>query len=162
MPDINMQKKIELLSQKVSEYFNIEQIPISFDDTILDDSRLNIKPKFSIVINRKFKNDYFECAKAITHEYRHLFQIVYSYYYDDEIATNWKRALQTMKSSENADIINDDDEHASYAYQELEIDAFAFTKYYLDNYEDMTVVHPNKLYEKIITKYIENNRHLFN
>ena len=29
-------------------------------------------------------------AKAITHEYRHLFQIVYSYYYDDEIATNWK------------------------------------------------------------------------
>jgi len=40
MPDINMQKKIELLSQKVSEYFNIEQIPISFDDTILDDSRL--------------------------------------------------------------------------------------------------------------------------
>lgn len=55
MPDINMQKKIELLSQKVSEYFNIEQIPISFDDTILDDSRLNIKPKFSIVTNRKFK-----------------------------------------------------------------------------------------------------------
>jgi hypothetical protein len=67
-----------------------------------------------------------------------------------------------MKSSENADIINDDDEHASYAYRELEIDAFAFSKYYLDNYEDMTVVQPNKLYEKIITKYIENNRHLFN
>ena len=64
MPDINMQKKIELLSQKVSEYFNIEQIPISFDDTILDDSRLNIKPKFSIVINGKFKNDYF---KLYTH-----------------------------------------------------------------------------------------------
>jgi len=29
-----------------------------------------------------------------------------------------------MKSSENANIINDEDEHASYAYQELEIDAF--------------------------------------
>lgn len=158
MPDINMQKKIELLSQKVSAYFNIEQIPISFDDTILDDSRLNIKPKFSIVINRKFKNDYFECAKAITHEYRHLFQIVYSYHYDDEIATNWKRALKTMKSSENADIINDDDEHASYAYQELEIDAFAFTKYYLGKYEDMIVVHPNKLYEKIIKKYINRSK----
>ena len=42
-----------------------------------------------------------------------------------------------MKSSENADIINDDDEHASYAYQELEIDAFAFTKYYLEKYENL-------------------------
>ena len=161
MPDINMQKKIELLSQKVSDYFNIEQIPISFDNTILDDSRLNIKPKFSIVINGKFKNDYFECAKAITHEYRHLFQIVYSYYYDDEIATNWKRELQTMKSSENADIIYDDEEHTDYAYQELEIDAFAFTKYYLCNYEDLIVVHPNKLYEEVIKKYIEKNKCFF-
>ncbi len=160
MPDINRQKKIELLSQKVSAYFNIEQIPISFDDTILDDSRLNIKPKFSIVINRKFKNDYFECAKAITHEYRHLFQIVYSYHYDDEIATNWKRALKTMKSSENADIINDDDEHASYAYQELEIDAFAFTKYYLERYENIKVIHPSKQYEDIIKKYIKFNKNL--
>ncbi len=34
MPGINMQKKIELLSQKVSDYFNIEQIPMSFYDDI--------------------------------------------------------------------------------------------------------------------------------
>lgn len=53
-----------------------------------------------------------------------------------------------MKSSENADIINDDDEHASYAYRELEIDAFAFSKYYLERYENIKVIHPNKLYEK--------------
>ena len=31
-----------------------------------------------------------------------------------------------MKSSENADIIKDEDKHASYAYQELEIDALHF------------------------------------
>ena len=54
----------------------------------------------------------------------HDYKFVNWYHYDDEIATNWKRELQIMKSSENANLINDEDEHASYAYQELEIDAF--------------------------------------
>jgi len=39
---------------------------------MIDDSRLYIKEEY-VAINKKFENDYVECAKAITHEYRHVF-----------------------------------------------------------------------------------------
>jgi hypothetical protein len=44
---------------------------------------------------------------------------------------------------------------SNYVSQELEIDDFAFTKYYLKNNEGLIVNHLKTAYEKVITKYID-------
>ena len=46
----------------------------------------------------------------------------------------------------------------NYIGQEIELDAFAFTKYYLEKYEGMVVTHPSDEYEKVIKIYISANR----
>jgi len=43
---------------------------------MIDDSRLYIKEEY-VGINIKYKDNYEECAKAIVHEYRHVFQFFY-------------------------------------------------------------------------------------
>ena len=62
-----MLNKIKPLIERVAEYLGVEIIPIEFD-YIVDDSRLVLRPEVKIVINCKYQDDYFECAKAITHE----------------------------------------------------------------------------------------------
>ena len=59
---------------------------------------------------------------------------------------------------ENTDIRSNIVDATRYAYQETELDAFAFTKYYLEMFEGMKVVHPSEAYEKVVEKYIEVNK----
>lgn len=54
-----MFNRLDKLTKRVVDYLGIELIPIEFDDTIEDDSRLTIRPKFMILINGKFQDDYF-------------------------------------------------------------------------------------------------------
>ena len=42
--------------------------------------------------------------------------------------------------------------------QDIEIDAFAFTKYFLKKHENMIVTHLNRQYEELIKMYIETNK----
>lgn len=83
--DDDMLEKIKALAERVAEYLGVEIIPIEFDN-IVDDSRLVLRPEVKIVINSKYQDDYFECAKAVTHEYRHLFQIFYANMFNDSRA----------------------------------------------------------------------------
>lgn len=50
---------------------------------------------------------------------------------------------------------------SNYVSQELEIDAFAFTKYYLEKDEGLIVNHLNTAYEKVISKYIYICKEIF-
>jgi len=146
--------KIEKLAERVTDYLGVEIVPIEFDDTIEDDSRLTLRPDIKILINAKFEDNYFECAKAIVHEYRHLFQILWAFQMEDKIAKRWRNAFHNATSSENADIITNVEDTTKYATQEIELDAFAFTKYYLEKHEGMEVNHPSAEYEKLIKQYI--------
>ena len=152
-----MLNKIKPLIERVAEYLGVEIIPIEFDN-IVDDSRLVLRPEVEIVINSKYQDDYFECAKAVTHEYRHLFQMYWVAIMKDERARRWKAAFVDPLTSENADITSNIADATRYAYQETELDAFAFTKYFLERFEGMKVVHPSEAYEKVIEKYVEVNR----
>lgn len=160
MKEYDINKKIETLSKKVVDHLGVEMIPISYDDSILDDSRLCVKPEVKLVINERHKNNYIECAKSIVHEFRHLFQIMYAFNFNDELAIRWRKAFQNTKSSENSDILNNIDDSTEYVYQEIEIDAFAFTKHFLKTYENLDVVHPSDSYENIINQYIKYKKHL--
>lgn len=71
---------LKQLSKKVADYLGLDEIPIEFGK-IEDDSILITKGIPKIVINEKYNGNYLECAKSITHEYRHAFQIMMIRFY---------------------------------------------------------------------------------
>ena len=64
-----------------------------------------------------------------------------------------KDELSTLVNTANMD-----NEGINYIIQEIELDAFAFTKYYLKKYEVIDVIHPSKYYESLIEKYVESHK----
>lgn len=128
-------------------------IPIEFDVLVVGESRLMIKPDFKILINKIYEDNYLECAKAIVHELRHLFQILWAALFEYDKAKIWKEELKNPINSGSADILD-------YATQNVELDAFAFTKHYLVKYEGMVINHPNVVYEELISKYIKENKRM--
>ena len=138
------------LCQRVADRLGIDPLEIKFEEMI-DDSRLYIKEEY-VAINKKFEYDYVECAKAITHEYRHVFQIFYANMFNDDRARRWRVELSNLVNTSN---INN--KGSNYIGQELELDAFSFTKYYLDKYESMKVENKINGYDEIIEKYISIN-----
>jgi uncharacterized protein YfeS len=145
---------LKQLCKRIADRLGIEPLEIMFEEMI-DDSRLYIKEEF-VAINKNYENDYEECAKAIAHEYRHVFQLFYIHMFDDSRASRWKKELNQAINSSN---INETG--SNYISQELELDAFAFTKFYLERYEGMKIIHPNDKYENIIRVYKKENCYLF-
>jgi len=139
------------LCQRITDRLGIDPLEIKFEE-IIDDSRLYIKEEY-VALNKKLENDYVECAKAITHEYRHLFQLFYVDMFDDDRARRWKNELSNYVNSSNINKAG-----INYISQELELDAFAFTKFYLERFESITVKSKIKGYDEIIDKYILINK----
>ena len=140
------------LMKKIANHLGLEPIPIKYED-ITDDSRMYFEKGY-IAISCKLKDNYEECAKCIAHEMRHLFQIWYAKLMNDERAIRWKEEFQHGINSSNMTRVEE------YLSQELELDAFAFTKYYLETYEGIEVVHKVPMYEKLIEAYIRKNREI--
>lgn len=57
----------------------------------------------------------FECAKTITHEMRHLFQMFWAGLMNDDLARRWKEAFNNPISSENDNIISGIEAATKYA-----------------------------------------------
>lgn len=76
--------KLDELAKRIANHLAVEELEIKFDK-IIDDSRLYPKEGL-IVISEKYKENYIECAKSLTHEYRHVFQIYYANLVNDELA----------------------------------------------------------------------------
>lgn len=141
--------KLIPLSFNVSDFLGIDYYPIMFEE-MDEDSRMYLKEEY-LGINNKFKENYFECVKSITHELRHVYQVIYAK------TSNDVRALRMRKELTDPVVLNLDDIKSitNYSFQEIEIDAYAFTKWYLKNYLKMDVIHPSRDYEKIITAYMQ-------
>ena len=144
-------KDLIKLQNEVAEHLGIDPLPIKFEDLGDEDSRLYLKEEY-VGINIKYKNDYLECAKSITHEYRHVFQIFYASLFTTETAIRWKKLLATQI---NSSTMNEDG--SNYINQELEIDAFAFTKFYLHRYEHLNVENKIEGLNEMLDAYIEKN-----
>ncbi|NLC96854.1 MAG: hypothetical protein GX675_04710 [Erysipelotrichaceae bacterium] len=139
------------LCQRVADRLGVEPLDIKFEEMI-DDSRLYIKEEY-VAINKKFENDYVECAKAIAHEYRHIFQLFYVNIFNDERSERWKKELQGAVNSSNMDNTG-----SNYISQEIELDAFAFTKYYLEEFENIEVVNKIDKLDFYILEYIKRSK----
>lgn len=144
-------KDLIKLQNEVAEHLGIDPLPIKFEELGDEDSRLYTKEEY-VGINIKYKNDYIECAKSITHEYRHVFQIFYANLFNTETAKRWKKLLGAQVNSAT---INEDG--SNYINQELEIDAFAFTKYYLEKYEHIVIKNKIDDLDLYLEDYIINN-----
>jgi hypothetical protein len=143
--------KLNGLCERIANRLGIDPLEIKFEEMI-DDSRLYIKEEY-VAINKKFENDYVECAKAIAHEYRHVFQIFYANMFNDERAKRWRAELSTLVNTSNMD-----NKGSNYISQELELDPFSFTKYYLEKYESISIKNKIARYDEIIDQYIRTNK----
>lgn len=140
--------KLIPLSMEVCDSLEIDYVPIIFEE-LNEDSRIYFEEDY-IGINKRFKDNYLECAKCICHELRHIYQLKYI------SESNDKRALRMKEEFDNAvelDPTNQDSINR-YSLQEIEIDAYAFTKWYLKNKLGYYVIHPSEQYEMIISAYM--------
>ncbi|MDO9629450.1 MAG: hypothetical protein Q7I99_06085 [Acholeplasmataceae bacterium] len=135
---------------RIADQLGIEPLDIKFED-LTDDSRLYIKENY-VAISRKYENDYEECAKCIAHEYRHVFQIFYVCLFKNNRLKRLEKELQGVVNSSNMK-----NNGSNYTSQEIELDAFAFTKYYLETYESIPVINRMSGYDEIIDKYLYVN-----
>ena len=150
--------KLDELAKRIANHLAVEELEIKFDK-IIDDSRLYPKESL-IVINEKYKDNYIECAKSLAHEYRHVFQIYYANLMNDELAKIWREELGTAKNSNNIDL-NNQGEYAKYKMQVIEIDAEAFTVYYLKEYENIEYKINNIFTKKLVELYTKKYKDLF-
>ncbi|MDD3383690.1 MAG: hypothetical protein PHX46_02630 [Bacilli bacterium] len=131
---------LEEISKRIAEYLGVDVLPIEYDNNIVDDNRLVTEGKSKIIINQKYKKNYLETVKSITHEYRHVFQLYWVILMpNDELAKLWKEELIKAKTGNEK----------GYNLQTFELDAFAFTQVFLAR-EGVKIKHPNIKYQELI------------
>lgn len=142
--------KLIPLSSEVSNYLRIDFLSILFEDLDEEDSRIYYKEEY-IAINTKYKDNYLECIKSVIHELRHVYQMLYASTSNDKRAKVFKEELASPVELDP----KDSKSITQYYMQAIELDAFAFTKWYLKEFHNIDVIHPSKDYETIICAYIE-------
>jgi predicted secreted protein len=73
--------------------------------------------------------------------------------FNDERSERWKKELQGAVNSSNMDNTG-----SNYISQEIELDAFAFTKYYLEEFENIEVVNKIDKLDFYILEYIKRSK----
>ena len=143
-----MLERLIPLSIEIAYYLGIEAFPIIFEE-LNEDARVYINDGY-IAINSQYKEDFSECAKCIAHELRHIFQTFYAFISKEAKAKRIREELKNPVELDPADITS----ITRYCLQEIEIDAYAFTKWYLKKYHNIDVIHESYDYEKIIILYM--------
>mgnify|MGYP003297681269 FL=1 len=126
-----------------SKDLGIQKRDVFFNSEIQSDSMALFEENV-ILINSKFINDFTEIEKCISHEMRHFYQIEYMKNKNTDKAKRWREEFNRL------DDIKDLNEYCSL---ELELDAYAYTKYFMRRYYSKDVVHPSPEYEEVIKEY---------
>lgn len=135
----------------LSEILVLPTIPVITED-IPEDSRLDLK-KQAIIISRKLILNKTEAVKCLVHEYRHLYQqVILQTAPEHPLYNKWLKNLKNMKNT--VVDVNDPEEYTKYLLQPLELDAFAYTKYFFKKYLNQELICFNEEIEKVFDKYI--------
>ena len=122
--------KLQQIEEHLSNLLNVERIPVIVED-IEEDSRYMIKENY-IVISSKIIHDKIEATKSLVHEYKHYHQMcIVTNNIPHKLYDLWKENLQNPYQPKD---YNDDEQMTRYYLQPLELDAYAFTKYYFKKY----------------------------
>ena len=131
---------------KLCKHLGIDPIPI-ITDTIIEDSRYYINEEY-IVISDKLILDKTEALKCLIHEIRHCYQFnCVRNNVENELVNIWKRELITLKQLD-------------YNSSMLELDSFAFTKYIMKKWYNISSIYINIEYDEILNHYI--NKYFIN
>ena len=145
-------KTFKQLSNEIAEHLGVESLPIKFEDLDDENSRLYTHEKY-VEINKKYKENYEETAKCIAHENIGIYSKSSMLdYFKMKDQPDGKVLFRTQIKPST---LNDD--CSNYINQELKVDAFAFTKFYLEKYEDIDVINRIDGFDKYLDLYIEDN-----
>lgn len=121
-------------------------------EDIPEDSRLDLENQ-AIVISRKLILNKTEAVKCLVHEYRHLYQqVILQTAPEHPLYNKWLKNLKNMKNT--VVDVNDPEEYTKYLLQPLELDAFAYTKYFFKKYLNQELICFNEEIEEVFDKYI--------
>lgn len=132
----------------LAEYLGVNRIPVIVDK-IKDDSRYYVDEDY-IAISEDLIMDDYEALKCLIHEYRHYYQKICVTNNDTRIPKilleQWKNDFNTKYQSMELD---------KRICLAIEIDAFAFTKYFLSKLGKKSYNYPDEVYNNVLELYIE-------
>lgn len=141
---IEMIDSLEPEITRICNYLGVEAIPVVMD-TLDDDARYMFKENY-IIVSEKYSSNKLEVLKCLLHELRHYYQFKLMASDDKGVLANAFRddfkKLDAMSPMERA-------------YNTLELDAYAFTKYIMKKWYDREAPHPDELFDTLIDHYIE-------
>ncbi len=136
--------------QKISKTYlgGIQPIPIYFEDLETVEAELNLDLE-CIFLNRKNKKNKKKLLHSLIHEAEHFYQVHYVNTYSTPKAKRWKYQLENYISNED---------HLSYAIQEIEIDAEAMAQVILKCEYGLKCKNPIPLVQMLIDHYIQTKK----
>ena len=140
--------------KELCEYLGLEMIPVVCED-IEEDSRYYFKDDF-IIISPLMLESYTDALKSLVHEIRHQYQYKCANNpntkENPELVNDWRHEFSNLKrpvDPSNQESVNE------YFSMMTELDAAAFSKWYLEWKYDIYTVHPNIIYDEFISRYIK-------
>lgn len=149
--EIEAEVKLDKLNLKLCNFLGIEPVPVVFEE-MYEDARYYNDLDY-IAISNRYVFDEIEQMKSLIHEVKHLHQ-KYCISHKNE---NLKFAnLDLIKDWEadfkkNQRLIPED----ILICMAIEVDAFAFTKYILNNWFSIDYHHHDLVYDTILDHYIK-------
>lgn len=142
--------KLEPISKLIAEYLDVPQLPIAVEN-IKEESRAYFKEEFILLRPDIALND-LEAKKALAHEYRHFyqFQCIKKKKYDEPLLGLFAEDFCYM-----ADNGNSKDGTPEYYSLIIEVDAFAFQKYFLKEVLGIETHFPDPEYDEILDNFIK-------
>ena len=136
---------IEELKNNLFEYLELDPIKVKYEDLGEEDARFYTHDLY-IAINNKYINDEFEIMKCLIHEIKHYHQLVVVICEERENPQYeyWRKELMNKIKLKPEDAM----------CQNLEIDAYAFTKYILKEWFNIEYHHYDKKYDKVLDLFI--------
>lgn len=135
----------------LANYLNVDPIPVVVED-MMEDSRLYIKEEY-IALSKECIKNHIESLKAVSHEYRHYYQLqCIRNGINNKLVNNWKEDFL------NPVQVNDPNDVAAmtlYGFMTIEIDAFAFQKFALKKFLNIDTHHASLEYDVILDSYID-------
>ena len=147
-----MLEKLAPYEKIITQELIIERLPIIVEE-IQEDSRLDLKNLCIIISSKKIKNKK-EALKCLVHEYRHYYQlaIVGNNQTEHPFYDLWKESLQSYNETST---LTPEELEETYITNPLEIDSFAYTKYYFQKHLNQDLLCFPLEIELILDAYID-------
>ena len=146
-----MLSKLMPIHKELAEYLGLEMIPVVCED-IEEDSRFYFKEQY-IAISPRMLEKYSEAVKSLVHEVRHQYQV--KCIYDDNCKENPQLLLFWIEDYPKLlnPLIQLENDGQGYLTNMCELDAHAFSKWYLKTKLDIETIYPDPIYDEFLIRF---------